>query len=99
MLSRIADSLFWLNRYMERSDCMLTGYYTNYILSFDATNSTSFSWKDTIGIFTYGAEEVMNTHSESTAAALNYLINDTKNLNAVKNVAYKSKRKCKRRAG
>jgi len=43
MLSRIADSLFWLNRYMERSDCLLRVIHTNYILSFDAANRTGFS--------------------------------------------------------
>ncbi|HKB42887.1 MAG TPA: alpha-E domain-containing protein [Chitinophagaceae bacterium] len=91
MLSRIADSLFWLNRYMERSDCLLRVIHTNYILSFDATNSTSFSWKDTIGIFSYGVEDAMNIHSENTPAALNYLINDTKNLNAVKTLLTKAR--------
>jgi uncharacterized alpha-E superfamily protein len=35
MLSRIADSLFWLNRYMERADGLLRSMKTNYILSLD----------------------------------------------------------------
>jgi uncharacterized alpha-E superfamily protein len=91
MLSRIADSLFWLNRYMERSDCLLRVIHTNYILSFDATNSTGFSWKDAISIFSYGGEDPINTYSESTPAALNYLINDTKNLNAVKTLLTKAR--------
>jgi len=84
MLSRIADSLFWLNRYMERSDCLLRVIHTNYILSFDAGNSTGFSWKDAISIFSHGAEDSTNANVDSTATALNYLINDTKNLNSVK---------------
>ncbi len=42
MLSRIADSLFWLNRYMERSDCLLRVIRTNYILSFDTDNTNRF---------------------------------------------------------
>jgi len=84
MLSRIADSLFWLNRYMERSDCLLRVVYTNYILSFDAGNSTSFSWKDAITIFSPTAEDVINPTDDSTSAALKYLINDSKNLNAAK---------------
>ncbi|QEH42891.1 alpha-E domain-containing protein [Chitinophaga sp. XS-30] len=33
MLSRIADSLFWLNRYMERADGMLRVVSTH-IISF-----------------------------------------------------------------
>jgi uncharacterized alpha-E superfamily protein len=35
MLSRIADSLFWLNRYMERSDGLIRGIKTHYILLLD----------------------------------------------------------------
>src|SRR5436190_4288108 len=91
MLSRIADSLFWLNRYMERSDCLLRVIYTNYILSFDAGNSTSFSWKDAIAIFSPTAEEVISPADDSTSAALKYLINDTKNLNAAKTLLTKAR--------
>ena len=42
MLSRIADSLFWLNRQMERNDCLLRTVRTNYILSFDTDQQTDF---------------------------------------------------------
>ena len=35
MLSRIADSLFWLNRYLERTEGMLRLMRTNYVLSLD----------------------------------------------------------------
>lgn len=51
MLSRIADSLFWLNRYMERSDCLLRVIRTHYILSFDADQSAGFSWKEVLDLF------------------------------------------------
>jgi uncharacterized alpha-E superfamily protein len=34
MLSRVADGMFWLNRYMERADGMLP-LNTLYIMSFD----------------------------------------------------------------
>jgi uncharacterized alpha-E superfamily protein len=37
MLSRVADGMFWLNRYMERADGMLP-LNTLYIMSFDQTN-------------------------------------------------------------
>ena len=43
MLSRIADSLFWLNRYMERADGMLRLAGTHYIFSLDKdVNGTMF---------------------------------------------------------
>jgi uncharacterized alpha-E superfamily protein len=35
MLSRIADSLFWLSRYMERADGLLRLTSTHYIFSLD----------------------------------------------------------------
>jgi len=91
MLSRIADSLFWLNRYLERSDCLLRVIHTNYILSFDAGNNTGFGWNDAISIFSHRNESTINGHSNSTSAALNYLINDSKNLNSVKILLIKAR--------
>jgi uncharacterized alpha-E superfamily protein len=38
MLSRVADGMFWLNRYMERADGMLLTLNTLYIMSFDQEN-------------------------------------------------------------
>ena len=84
MLSRIADSLFWLNRYMERADSLLRVVRTNYILAFDAIGSSDFHWKDILGMFTGLDEETIRLNGENTATALKYLIADIKNVNAVK---------------
>lgn len=84
MLSRIADSLFWMNRYMERSDCHLRVIRTNYILSFDKMTSADFSWKDIILFLAQPPEETAASEGEDIATALPYLITQTKNLNAVK---------------
>ena len=84
MLSRIADSLFWLNRYMERADSLLRVIRTNYILSFDVIDSSDFHWRDILPTFTALDEETIKLNGENTASALQYLISDTKNLNAVK---------------
>jgi uncharacterized alpha-E superfamily protein len=84
MLSRIADSLFWLNRYMERADSLLRVVRTNYILSFDAIDSSDFHWKDILGMFTALDEETIQLNGENTATALQYMIADIKNVNAVK---------------
>jgi len=84
MLSRIADSLFWLNRYIERADSLLRVVRTNYILSFDAVDPSDFHWKDILGMFTILDEETILSNGENTATALNYLIADVKNVNAVK---------------
>ncbi|HEY6504754.1 MAG TPA: alpha-E domain-containing protein [Chitinophagaceae bacterium] len=84
MLSRIADSLFWLNRYMERSDCMMRVIRTNYILSFDIGNTNNFSWKDVAATFAYSPEGIDEENVTDTAAALKLLITDNRNLNSIK---------------
>ncbi|MFM9735834.1 alpha-E domain-containing protein, partial [Streptomyces niveiscabiei] len=52
MLSRIADSLYWLQRYMERTDGMLRLLKTSYILSFDKVQAGGMSWQPALEIFT-----------------------------------------------
>ncbi len=83
MLSRIADSLFWLNRYMERNDCLIRVIRTNYILSFDRDQSTDFSWKDVITLFSHNTSQALE-HGQGAAEALKFLIADTKNINSGK---------------
>ncbi len=84
MLSRIADSLFWMNRYMERSDCFVRLIRTNYILSFDNTAHTDFSWKDVITLLTFAPEEIATEQGSEISSALRYLFTDTKNPNSIK---------------
>lgn len=84
MLSRIADSLFWLNRYMERSDCILRVVRTNYILSFDTDTSFDFSWKEIIRLFSHVADGTVPETVNSEATALKFLLTDPKNLNSIK---------------
>ena len=83
MLSRIADSLFWLTRYMERNDCLIRVIRTNYILSFDTDQSTDFSWKDVIHLFSHSPAKAQE-HGHNAGEALKYLIAETKNLNSGK---------------
>ncbi len=83
MLSRIADSLFWLNRYMERNDCLIRVIRTNYILSFDTDQRTDFSWKDVITVFSHHPEAAME-HGDNAANAIKHLVTDSKNLNSIK---------------
>jgi len=95
MLSRIADSLFWVNRYMERTDSLLRVIRTNYILSFDLGNNSGFSWKEILGTFTNMDEESIRLSGENSAVALEYLIANTKNINAVKVLIVKARENAK----
>jgi uncharacterized alpha-E superfamily protein len=57
MLSRIADSMFWLNRYFERAEGMLRMLHTSYALSLDKGPEGSGNWKPLLEIFTYLPDE------------------------------------------
>ena len=84
MLSRVAESLFWMNRYMERVDSLLRVMRTNYILAFDTDVNHPFQWKDILMIFTSLDAETIRLNGENTAAAMDHLISDTKNINSIK---------------
>jgi len=90
MLSRIADSLFWLNRYMERNDCLVRIIRTNYILSFDSDQRTDFSWKDVITLFSY-EDDAAEQYGEDSSTSLKYLVADMKNPNSVKSLVTKAR--------
>ena len=84
MLSRIADSLFWLHRYMERADGMLRLLKTSYILSFDKVQTSSITWEPALRIFTSLPAEEIEALKMNDTAALQYLLTDTSNLNSLK---------------
>lgn len=91
MLSRIADSLFWLHRYMERADGMLRLLKTSYILSFDKVQASGITWEPALQIFTSLPQAEINVLMKSDAAVLQYMITDTKNLNSLKVIVTKAR--------
>ncbi|MFY7899300.1 MAG: alpha-E domain-containing protein [Chitinophagaceae bacterium] len=91
MLSRIADSLFWTNRYMERADGLLRCTMTNYILMFDKGVSNNLSWKHILEIFTYSSEAEIDSMKLNTQEVLNTLLLDNSNVNSLKNILGKSR--------
>lgn len=91
MLSRIADSLFWLNRYMERADGLLRVTYTNYILSLDKGVNNNITWRPALEIFTYLEEPQIAALENDTDSVLKLLIKDTANLNSLKVILTKAR--------
>lgn len=91
MLSRIADSLFWLNRYMERADGLLRVTYTNYILSLDKGVNNNITWRPALEIFTYAEEPQIAALENDTDAVLKLLITDTTNFNSLKVILTKAR--------
>ncbi len=84
MLSRIADSLFWLHRYMERADGMLRLLKTSYILSFDKVQTNSITWEPALKIFTSLSPQEIEVLKKNDTAALQYILTDTDNFNSLK---------------
>jgi uncharacterized alpha-E superfamily protein len=91
MLSRIADSLFWLNRYMERSDGMLRLAGTHYIFSLDKDVNGTSSWKPVLEIFTESEDEFLNSIENNTEECLKYLLLNTTNSNCLKILVNKAR--------
>ena len=83
MLSRIADSLFWLNRYMERADGMLRLAATHYILSLDKDVNGITTWKPVLEIFTSALPDEIKAIENNTEEVLKKILLDTSNLNSL----------------
>jgi uncharacterized alpha-E superfamily protein len=89
MLSRVADSLYWMTRYMERSDGILRMLKVNYASSQD--EGQEFSWKPVLRLFTYSDEEETNTLSKNTREVLQYMVTGKENPNSVFNIVTKAR--------
>src|ERR1022692_86490 len=84
MLSRVADSLYWMSRYLERADGILRMLKINYASSQDDLNE--FSWKPVLRIFTYLDEEEANAMAHHSREAIQYMVTDKENPNSVLNI-------------
>ncbi|WP_248723729.1 alpha-E domain-containing protein [Seonamhaeicola sp. ML3] len=85
MLSRVANNLIWMNRYMERGYSILRLLKTNYSAHQDSP--VLFSWEPILK--NYGDES--NFRSENTIACLDYMIFDNNNPNAIVNLVTRSR--------
>ena len=77
MLSRVADSVFWMARYMERTNGMLRILRTNYISSQDEV--TDFSWRTLLRNYSDAPEEELKTIGNDTPQVLGHLLFDKTN--------------------
>jgi uncharacterized alpha-E superfamily protein len=91
MLSRVADGMFWLNRYMERADGMLLALNTNYILSFDKETDDCQGYKPLLKYYTNLTANQINEVQYDTTYVLKYIICDSLNHNSVKNLVVKAR--------
>ena len=84
MLSRIADSMFWMNRYLERSEGLLRMLMTSYVLSLDKGNSGVKSWEPVMQIFSGLSPEKQQHISVNPNQVISYLLLDPSNDNSLK---------------
>jgi len=84
MLSRVADSLFWMSRYMERADGILRMLKINYASSQD--DIQEFSWKPVLRIFTFLTDDEATGLAKDTRAVLQFMVTDKDNPNSVLNI-------------
>lgn len=91
MLSRIADSLFWLNRYMERADSLIRGTKTHYILLLDKGVNQNLSWKPMLECFTHSNAEEIAALKDDTEQTLHKLLLEVGNSNSLKTMVARSR--------
>jgi uncharacterized alpha-E superfamily protein len=84
MLSRIADNLFWLNRYMERTDGLVRTLRNFYILSFEKDVNDNKGYMPLLNCYTALPDASIEVMGQQTPVMLNYLITDIGNTNSVK---------------
>ena len=92
MLSRIADSLYWMNRYMERADGILRTMYVQYILGMDKdVNGITTTWKPVLQLFATIPEHEMTFLQNNTEEALKKLLVENSNDNSLKVIINKAR--------
>jgi uncharacterized alpha-E superfamily protein len=77
MLSRVADSVFWMARYMERTNGILRLLRTNYISSQDEVKD--FSWQPLLRIYSDAPAEEIEAIGNNSPKVLQHLLLDRTN--------------------
>lgn len=77
MLSRVADSVFWMARYMERTNGTLRLLRTNYISSQDEVQD--FSWQPLLRSYSDASEEEIQAIGNDSPKVLEHLLLDRNN--------------------
>lgn len=91
MLSRVADSLYWMARYMERTDSMLRMLKVTYASSQDT--GAPFTWNTVLQIFTYLSDEEIEAlqSNQNHREVLSFIVTDKGNPNSVYNMIVKAR--------
>ncbi|HMV09631.1 MAG TPA: alpha-E domain-containing protein [Cyclobacteriaceae bacterium] len=88
MLSRVADSLYWMSRYVKRTDSVLRLLKVNYA---SAQDDAAFTWRPVLKIFTYLEDAEISRMEKNTRMVLHYMIVEKDNPNAVATLVTKAR--------
>lgn len=83
MLSRVAESIFWMARYMERTNRMLRMLHTKYISSQDEVND--FSWHSVLQTYSDKTEKEFRLIEKNSPKVMEHLLTDRDNAFSVIN--------------
>ena len=86
MLARIADSMFWMSRYIERADGIMRMLKVNYTASLDKSSTSVFTWKPVLKLFTFLEEEKITSIELDSKAVMHFMIIDKQNENSLLNI-------------
>jgi uncharacterized alpha-E superfamily protein len=89
MLSRVADSLYWMSRYMERADGILRMLKINYASSQD--DSAKFTWEPVLQVFSNLDNDQIAAMSRNSKTVLKYMVVDKENPSSVLSIVTKSR--------
>lgn len=84
MLSRVASSLYWMSRYIERSDGILRMLKINYASSQDTVQT--FTWEPIIRIYAGVQDEEIEVLENDSRSVLQYMVLDRENPNSILNI-------------
>ncbi len=89
MLSRVADSLYWMSRYMERTDGILRMLKVNHYASQD--DRENFTWRPVLKIFSNLDEAQIAGMERDGRKVLQYMVVDRENPSSVFNMVTRSR--------
>src|ERR1700748_2674956 len=84
MLSRVAASLYWLSRYVERSDGMLRMLKINYASSQDTVRE--FTWAPVMRIFADSDKAETDALKNDSREVIRYMVMGKNNSNSIANI-------------
>jgi uncharacterized alpha-E superfamily protein len=86
MLARIADSLFWMARYIERADGIMRMLKINYTASLDKSSEEEFTWKPVLRLFSHLDNNEIDALQNDTKKVMHFMIADKGHANSLFNI-------------